>query len=75
MRYTVVGLIFATFLIAGLIGCFGIAAKWGVLVTAMALMTSVVTLQLSYFVGCFFGRWCDSRSRRLKTRWIRYYQA
>lgn len=57
MRFTVVSLIFATFLAFVLIGWFGIAANWGVLVMAMALVTSLVTLELGYLVGCFFGRW------------------
>jgi len=51
MRVTVVGLIVAAFLAFVLIGCFGIAANWGVLATAMALVTSLVTLELGYFVG------------------------
>ena len=58
MRFTVVGLIFAAFLAfcPESVG-FGIAANWGVLATAMALATSLVTLELGYLVGSYFGRW------------------
>jgi hypothetical protein len=61
MRFTVVGLIFATFLTFVLISYFGIAANWSVLLTAMALVTSLVTLELGYFIGGYFGRRFVSR--------------
>ena len=56
MQFTVVGLIFAAFLAFVVIGGFEIAAHWGVLATAMVLVMSLVTLELGYFVGSYFGQ-------------------
>ena len=71
MRFTVVGLIFAAFLAFFLVGGFGIAANWGVLATAMALAMSLVTLELGYFVGSYFGR----VSPKPTMRWTPHYRA
>ena len=73
MRFTVVSLILAAFLAFVLIGCCGIATNWGVLNTAMALVTSLVGLELGYFIGCYVGRRFVSRWPTMW--WTPHYRA
>jgi hypothetical protein len=73
IRFTVVALILAAFLTSILIPCFGIAANWSLLTTAMAVATSLVTLELGYFAGSYFGR--RFVGRRPLAPWTPHYRA